>query len=902
MQSTKTMNWNKSANVPHIIARCGETTSPGIETIGAKALGLANLQVAGVSVPSWFAVTPEAFHRSLGVDSQSIANLSPAQLSALVANMNVDPSITFEIKRQARELFGDKALVAVRSSAVEEDGEALSFAGQFDSFLNVSHDDIAERVVQVWKSCFSKRVLAYRQLHGLTDLPKAPAVLIQAMVPALRAGVCFTADPVSGNDEHVILCAVRGLADKLVSGEVDGETIVATRKGDILFASDARTGISADEVRLIVQLAIKIESHYKCPQDLEWAIDETGAHFVQARPITTIKAIGHHQLEDDDKTRSHTGTLSIWDNSNIGESYQGVTTPLTFSFARKAYEHVYIEFCRLMSVPEDQIERNRNIFPCMLGFIAGRIYYNLSNWYRLLAMLPGYGVNRRFMEQMMGVKEGIPDEVLGSIETPRSNKVAFTRSIIKLVWNLQSMPNSIRTFNQYFERCMKEIPSDLDALSAQQVGRIYRRLESQLLTKWDAPLVNDFYAMVFFGLLKAICKKWLGDNDESWQNQLVSSTGEIISAEPARLMRAMARMASESESFVHVLQRGSLPAILTEMERHPSFKASYSGYLDKFGDRCVNELKLESATVCDDPLLLLRSVGSLAGRRASDLSDDVLQGKEARKQAELRAYELLRGNPVKTLVFDFVLKQARERLRDRENLRFQRTRLFGKVRALFRAVGKKLCAMRVLNDEKDIFYLEVNEVLAFLEGTSSSARLADLVELRKQELRSCHLENMPGRLTTRGIVYVDFAPVSKSGRVSSKTVLSGQADTPAADTLKGTGCCAGRVKGRARVVRDPRETELNAGEILVCERTDPGWILLFSQAAGILVEHGSLVSHTAIVSRELGIPAVVSIPGLMSWIKDGDMIEFDGTSGLISLSLDRPMQSTNPEQGAERSA
>ena len=135
------------------------------------------------------------------------------------------------------------------------------------------------------------------------------------------------------------------------------------------------------------------------PQDIEWAIENGSLYLLQSRPITTLR-----NIPDPD------GALNIWDNSNITESYNGVTSPLTFSFARSVYEGVYRQFCRILRVPQRKIEANDLTFRCMLGLIQGRIYYNLLNWYRVLALLPGFTVNRRFMEQMMGVRESLPDK------------------------------------------------------------------------------------------------------------------------------------------------------------------------------------------------------------------------------------------------------------------------------------------------------------------------------------------------------------------------------------------------------------------------------------------------------------------------------------------------------------
>ncbi len=335
----------------------------------------------------------------------------------------------------------------------------------------------------------------------------------------------------------------------------------------------------------------------------------------------------------------------------------------------------------------------------------------------------------------------------------------------------------------------------------------------------------------------------------------------------------MARIAVGDPEFVRLLSEASLVAILEAMDDAPVFKARYLDYLEMFGDRCLEELKLESPTLHDDPLMLLRAVGRLAHPfRPSD--SPLLSGAEGNERArgEERAWSALTGRPIRRLLFQWVLRNARARIRDRENLRFQRTRVFGRVRRIFLEFGRRFSELSLLEGPRDIFYLEVHEIIGRVEGTCTSADLKGLVALRKAEYESYRQSPAPpDRFETRGIA--DFANILPRNGNESKP--SGE------DHRRGIGCCRGIVCGPARVIADPRNAALRPGEILVAERTDPGWITLFASAAGLLVERGSLLSHSAIVARELGIPSVISIPGLTRWLRDGDWVELDGGSGEV---------------------
>jgi pyruvate,water dikinase len=204
-------------------------------------------------------------------------------------------------------------------------------------------------------------------------------------------------------------------------------------------------------------------------------------------------------------------------------------------------------------------------------------------------------------------------------------------------------------------------------------------------------------------------------------------------------------------------------------------------------------------------------------------------------------------------------------------LRFERTRLFGRVRRIFLEMGKRLTADDRLDEARDIFFLEVHEIIGVLQGTATTGDLRGLVAVRRAEF--ARYREMPppdDRLVTYGMVRI--------GPRVPETPAMPEED---AEARQGIGCCPGVVRGRVRVVTDPRHARLEQGIILVAERTDPGWIMLFPAAKGVLVERGSLLSHSAIVAREMRIPTVVAVPGVTRWLHDGDLVEFDGSSGIV---------------------
>jgi pyruvate,water dikinase len=251
----------------------------------------------------------------------------------------------------------------------------------------------------------------------------------------------------------------------------------------------------------------------------------------------------------------------------------------------------------------------------------------------------------------------------------------------------------------------------------------------------------------------------------------------------------------------------------------------------------------------------------------------------------------LERHPVRRLVLVWVLGAAARCVRDRENLRLERTRLFARVRAIFLELGRRFCSLDLLESPRDIFFLEVTEVLAFVDGRSTTVDLKSLVALRRREFAANLAGPAPGaRFETRGPVYQGH---SYARPPQSPISLS-------EEERRGLGCSPGIARGRVRVVTDPCTVNLEEPAILVARHTDPGWVLVFPSARAVIVERGSPLSHAAIVARELGIPAVVSVPGATEWLADGECVEVDGSTGVVRRVVE--LELSRPEEGKQETA
>lgn len=825
------------------------------KNIGGKAyslylLGQQNLH--NINIPEWFCIAENT--RSLLASNSDNQIQYEKELSSIL------------------EKYGSDKLWAVRSSASSEDSLKNSFAGQLDTFLFVPTDKVKETITKVWDSIFSEHFLEYSKEKNIS-VSESPAVLVQLMVNADSAGVGFGVNPVTQDKEYVI-SSVFGLGNLLVSGESDADTwiikndkieytdIANKPKKEVLNKTLYGTEIinvdnpdspslTEEQIFTIQKIIHKVSLFYGHPQDIEWAIENNVVYLLQSRPITTINE----------------GTEILWDNSNIAESYGGITTPLTFSFAKKAYENVYRQLCLILSIPKNKIDQNDIAFRNMLGLVKGRVYYNMNSWYKTLALLPGFSLNKTFMEQMMGVKEQISDDLFEEIQSNlNKNRLSDLYNVGKTSFGLiNSLRKLDKTVNDFYIRLEEALaPRDLNIMSLSDLMNYYNQLELKLLKKWDAPMVNDLFAMIFYGLLRKLSKKWCNDENESMQNTLILTQGNIISAEPAKLMKNMAK-----QIYTLHLSTDNFNDWVDNVNKS-SVKKDIDQYIEKFGDRCLDELKLESITLSDNSILLYQTLYEMVQNKTLMEKEDIIEDDKVAKQLEI---ELLSKLPFfKRHIFSWIIKMARKTVRERENLRFERTRLFGRVRKIFLAMGQKMVEENIISSERDIFYLEVNEIQSFIEGTSTLTNLKSLIDLRKNEFDTFKQEQSPSdRFTTYGPVYIKNKYMTRQSSIK----ISG-------DTQQGLGCCPGIVRGKVKIVRDPKNVTLEKGVILVAERTDPGWIMLFSSVNGILVEKGSLLSHAAIVSRELNLPAVVSVPGLLDWLQDDDIVEMNGTTGTIT--------------------
>lgn len=880
---------------------------------GGKAFHLKKMYERNLPVPEWICLSTKVFERFVEINGLNTLFNTHDDFKILEQQIHdkfLAADFPIQIMAELNKLFDtlniDSEYFAVRSSGSDEDSKEASFAGQFSTYLfQKGRDEVLNSIKRCWASGFSERAMTYRREKNLSFKNIKVAVVIQRMLFPESSGVCFSRNPIDPLDrDHLLISASWGVGEGIVSGMVScdeikvnrqdhskKEIVVEEKKKRLDFTPQGMREIvnedskikllclSEDALNELSKLALKLELDLGGPQDIEFAVEKNKVYLLQTRPIThlPVEAFYNDQCIGADQV--------LWDNSNIIESYSGVTSPLTFSFASYAYRDVYRQFMEMMGIPKKDIDANETVFRNLLGLIRGRIYYNLIGWYKLVLMLPGSENNKQFLETMMGVKKSLDqdaqkmfdDIAVDTKKTPVSTKAYVTYMTIKNFLNIDTI---VKDFQRDFDRTYQDLKKrNYKKQSLSESINLYNYLEGDILANWKAPIINDYLCMIFFGLLKKLTDKWIETEGkvEGTQNDLLCGQGDLESTEPTKMLMRMAKkLDEENGEMKHKL----LNTPVAELLKDQSVLELIHPFLDRFGFRCANELKLEEPDLHDDPSFVIYTLANYIKMKSYDIQAMEKREAEIKNQAEAKVKRKL--SPLKQMIYFWVLKHARIAVRNRENLRFLRTKIFGITRHLMRGIGARFHELGMLNDPSHIFYLKIEEIRGIVEGRSLGENYAQIAQDRFNLFAQYRkTPNPPDRFVTRGAT----GPYNYHQAVLSQLDLLkgfGIPDDP--NMLIGTPCCPGVVEGVVRVAKEFADAEGLMGDILVTERTDPGWVPLYPSCSGLLIERGSLLSHSAVVARELGLPTIIGINGgLMKKLKTGDRVRLDASTGIIQI-------------------
>jgi phosphoenolpyruvate synthase/pyruvate phosphate dikinase len=843
---------------------------------GGKGANLGELsRIEGVRGPAGFCVTTDAFRRimttapGIGASLDRLARLDPgdrqairalsAEIRRTIEGIAVPDDLAAAIARSVGRLGGDAAY-AVRSSATAEDLPTASFAGQQDTYLNVvGLAAILEHVSRCWASLFTERAVTYRLRSGF-DQPKVQmAVVVQQMVFPQAAGILFTADPVTANRKVISIEASFGLGEALVAGLVnpdvyqvrDGEIVAkavaakqlaiyalpagGTRELAIEPASQEQAALTDAQIVRLAQLGRRIEAHFGQPQDIEWCLVDDEFQIVQSRPITTLFPIpatsdqGNHVYISVGHQQMMTDAMKP-----LGLSFWQMTTPRPMA---EAGGRLFVDVTQALGSPASRAG---------LLNVAGRSDPLLGD---ALATILERG----------DFIPALPDGGRGEMP-PGSEPTTIETDAAIVTGLIERSRAAIASLKRDIRGKSGTALTDFILANIQELRRF-------MFDPQSLPVI--LAGMQAAWQLNERVQEWLGEKNVA--DALTQSVPGNVTAEMGLALLDVADVIRPHPDVVAFLQHVKNETFLDELpalDGGREARDAIAAYLDKYGMRCVGEIDITRPRWSERPSTLLPMI--LANVKNAEPGAGERRFEQGRRQAMDKEQELLArlralpdGEP-KAEEAKRLIDRIRTFAGYREYPKYHMVSCYFVYKQALLNDADRLVQADVLQDREDICYLRFDE---FGDVVRTNQVDDELIRQRKDAYRS-YLALTPPRVLTS-----DGEAVTGSYR---------RADVPAG-ALTGLPVSAGTVEGRARVILDMADADLEAGDILVTAYTDPSWTPAFVAIKGLVTEVGGLMTHGAVIAREYGLPAVVGVEQATRLIRDGQRIRVHGTDGYVEI-------------------
>ncbi|MDQ7093594.1 PEP/pyruvate-binding domain-containing protein [Desulfosporosinus sp. PR] len=846
------------------IKRLAQLNGDSLPEAGGKGANLGVLMQAGLPVPPGFVVTTGAYAahlqesglprrigqrlQDLREDELTSLEAASREITAWIAGSPMPAAVREEISGAWEGLGEETGLagelaVAVRSSATAEDLPSASFAGQHETFLGVyGSEAVFQQIKNCWASLWSPQAISYRLSMGFAHLEVDLAVVVQAMIASEAAGVMFTANPVNGNREEVLISAGYGLGESVVSGLITPDTFILSKDGKLkertLGSKESKivltkTGPVTEEVPLsqragycldlkeltrLAELAQAVERHFGAPQDTEWALCRGKIYLLQARPVTTLsgaeadlKILGPEDQIIYQGKKAPLGLQSVMEHSPYPHK------PLDFASFKHFYQALNKSFCDAgLKPPKQEIEPVERASGC----------------------------------------------VAVCYQTPSLSPA--------VLWK---MPPAL------IKECCKDTEKSWQALAREMQDWLKRMDEAtaqsndrQKLTKLLQQALRD-YEKFTFQRFAAVTPAG-GWDDLKLKYYIKKAVGKESAEDfKERLMRALPfRTALQNKGLLKLAQTARLQG-----EDSPAFARELETFLRDYGDRPSAGMgrMIAPPTWREKPELiqeLIAALGSAAALPSPEESD-------TRQAADLEAAQALikKGlGPKAYRKFLQILDKVRDSVIIREESVFCLEKVAGCLHRLALKIGSLLAGERVIAQKEDVFFLFLEELE---EGAQGSQKLRERIEKRKRayaQVYAAHETGVHWMIATGS--FPEF--VTKQQQKKKRAGEEGAG----VELIQGSPASRGVYEGPVCIVRNTAEfTKLKPGDVLVSPYTTPTWTPLFKVASAAVTEIGSAGSHAAIVAREYGIPAVVAIANVTKRLQDGQRIRVDGTKGSITL-------------------
>ena len=777
------------------------------------------------------------------------------------------PALKSQLVRMIEPLLRHGRLAA-RSSATLEDLEDASFAGQYESYLELENtDEVLLGIRKCWASLAAPRVSAYLVAHDLPFADLRMAVVLQVMVEAECAGVAFSMNPVSGADHEIVIEACQGLGESLVAGLVTPDRYCFDREKNQVASSELsakKAILNQDEIKTLAELCVTVQAKQGRPVDLEWASDGKKLWLLQSRPIT---AFG---------TLAYKGEWTTADMKDGGVS-AGVCTPFMASLYEKVFVGATPKFYDGVGLSAAREETEPWY---MVAF--GRPYWNVGHIKNRLALLPGY--NERSFDEDLGIATAYEGDGVTTSLSLRSLwkglKVLslMQKSFAHRIQVNQGLSGSLSARLKVLESCTLLDLSDAELASALSalLSEDYCRCEcAYFVTIYDNSNAQTLFQEKLAGLVGKEKAKSVG-------LRLIGGLENLSHIRPTKEEFALVSSLSLDPDCVAYFRSHSASQIVGAYHGGEPFPGAepIKAYLNRWGWMAPKTLEILQKRWYEDPTPLVESLKRglegdhlaqknrlrMAEEKQAMAYHEALQSMEPHFEKGLPGFRNHRRRG-----FTNALKATRELLWWREEMRMLSTQMYAQVRRFSLTFGQRLCSKGVLREESDVFFLTYEEIMQLLKGAMAMDLCNSIVQKRRLAYQGFRNFDNPDEIGTR---------CDRASGLTSTEPLNGQIGH-AANGIAGS---AGRYTGIARVIDSVEQiSRLQTGDILVTRFTDPGWTMAFAHLGAVVTETGGVLSHAAVIAREYGFPAVLAVKHAMQIIPDGATITVDGNQGTVHL-------------------
>ncbi|MEK4069344.1 phosphoenolpyruvate synthase [Peribacillus sp. FSL R5-0717] len=852
--------------------------------VGGKGMNLGECsKIDGILVPEGFCVTTEAFKRVIGendelhqlldqlavqkVDERKRISEISRKIRDLIEGIEIDKGIEKDIDR-CLLIFGFEHAYAVRSSATAEDLPFASFAGQQDTYLNIKGKDaILQHISKCWASLFTDRAVIYRMQNGFDHRKVYLSVVIQRMIFPQASGILFTADPVSSNRKVLSIDASFGLGEALVSGLVSADyykvqegrivekkisakklAIYARKEGgtvekEIEPGQQVLSTLSDEQVLGLERIGRKLEAHFGCPQDIEWCLVDDTFYIVQSRPITTLYPIPEANDQENHVYVSVGHQQMMTDAMKpLGLSFWLLTTPAPM---RIAGGRLFVDVTHMVTSPDSRkmlVEAMGQHDPLMKDALI-----NIIERGDFIKSVPNDKQEQNSGKSNKSVPSGHSSAQIENDPTIVSDLINRSQtSIEELKQNIQTKSGS-----DLFDFILEDIQILKKILFDPQSSAVF--MAAIDASSWINEKMN----------------KWLGEKNAA--DTLSQSVPNNITSEMGLALMDVADVIRPYPEVIDYLQQVKDDNFMDELVKFDGGQETQDAiydYLGKYGMRCAGEIDITKTRWSEKPTTLVPVILSNIKNFEPNASNRKFeQGRQEALKKEQELLERLKKLPdgeQKAKETKRMISLIRNFIGYREYPKYGMVNRYFVYKLALLKEAEQLVQANVIHEKEDIYYLTFEELHEVVRTNKLDYQM---ISKRKDEYKLYEKLTPPRVITSDGEIIV--------GEYKRDNLM--------AEAIVGLSVSSGVIEGRARVILNMEDADLEDGDILVTTFTDPSWTPLFVSIKGLVTEVGGLMTHGAVIAREYGLPAVVGVVNATKLIKDGQRIRVNGTEGYIEI-------------------